>query len=413
MRQVPTISIPSRAKKNILRPLFAVTLLDNISFTIGFPILIFLCFDPQSTLFAQTVPHSTRSFWYGLCSALPHLLAIAAAPILSLLSDYYGRKKILIFTALGAFGSCVFTSLSILWGTMSLLIIGTVIAGICTRTQPIAMAVVADASAIDQKLINMGRLQFYISIGAFLGPLLGGFLAHCYFRVFNFALPYIFGAAIALIATGITWRKLTESYIPKTRTGNNKFAHGWRIILNSTVIKLIFILGITQISWRLYYLFMPPFLKINFHYSPAVIGVFTSLIAIWLALASWLGIKFLTTFWEATTICRGACIAMAASFLLLFGGLIIPNAFPLAKQMLLWLSAIPMATGDVIVFSTLATFFSQAATMHDQGKIMGICFVIVSLVWAGTGMLGGALIAINPSLPLLVAPIPLLGLFWL
>lgn len=424
MRQVPLdkykIVQNSDGRSNSLRALFTITFLDHISLNIGVPVLTFLCFDAHSTLFSANSSQAIRASWYGICSAMPHFVAILAAPFLAWLSDYFGRKKILLIGALGAFFLCLFTMLSIWFGNILLLLVGAIIAGFCTRTEPVALAVVGDRSTATNRLVNMGYLQFYIAIGAFLGPLAGGFLAQHFFATFNFSLPYIVGSLIAVITLFITLYKFHDispshfgSIVRQSTAVKSEKKYLWRELhrlLNPTVFQLSLVLVLTQICWRLYYQFVPPLLKISLHYSPSQIGIFIALLAICLAIASWLGIRFLSIYFGIYSILRLACWAMGVGIVITIIACFLPLLH--AKQILIWASMIPMAMGDVIVYSVLTTLYSEAVAAKDQGKIMGMNYIIVSVVWTITGLLGGYLMSININLPLVVALLPLLCLFF-
>lgn len=391
-----------------LFPVFFITFLDQIAITICFPVLTFICFDTHSNLFPATADHAIRSYWFGILSALPHLVPIIVAPLLGMMSDIFGRKKLLLIGAMGIVFYGVFTSTSILYHFLPLLLFGYLISGFCVRTEPIALAVVADCSDDNNKLTRMGYLQFYISLGAMIGPLLGGFLVHrFFFNTLNFSLPYM-----ACTLTGLITVFATQFLFKETHHHPHSFKQlksSWREIFNRQMVFIMIVLIITQIAWRFYYQFIPPILKINAHYSGSQIGLFMSMIAVWLALASSLGIKCLNSFFSKKQILRLCLFAMMMGLIMAIASFYIQNTF--IKMGLIWLSAIPIATGDVIIFSMISAAFSTLVSKHHHGKMMGLNFIIVSIVWALTGLLGGYLFAINIQLPILLALFLFLILF--
>ena len=393
IRQVP---------KNKLWSIFIITLFNEITITIGFPILTFLCFDPNSTLFPTNASDSSRSFWFGLLSSLPHMVAIVTYPILGYASDHWGRKPILILGAASALLLSILTTFGIFYGTISLLLIGSIIAGLCSRTMPITLAVVGDMSEDRYKIVNMGYAQFFISVGAFIGPLLGGYFAkRFFFENLNFSMPYLIGVFMALFTLILVIKSFKESYSTTiaNNTKNDKFV--WKRLFNSNVIKISLILILTQISWRIYYLFAPPILQKSFHYSTTSVGLFLGLVAVWLAIAS-IFIKFFSNL-SMIKIVKYFCWAELFGLLLF----IIGSLFPLGKfsEFLIWGSAIPVAMSDVIIFCALTTLYSQSVSEHDQGKVMGLCFLITSAVWSLVGFMGGIIMPININLPILSTPL--------
>ncbi|MGD9109229.1 MAG: MFS transporter [Gammaproteobacteria bacterium] len=388
-------------------PIFWIIFLDEIGMNIGFPVLTFLCFDKQSSLFALTATHAVRSYWYGLLNSLPFIIAIFTVPILTWLSDYYGRKKILLFGSLSILAFSIFATLGILYGTIALVVIGRIINGICARIQPTALAVIGDISNEKNKIINMGYLQFYISIGAFLGPIIGGYFAkRFFFQQLNFSLPFIIAAGFGLLTLLFIAFGFKET-LTKPAARKVSFSDVLQLFKNPKILKISLLLLLTQISWRIYYQFIPPVLKIHFHYTPQTIGIFVALIAAWLALASSIGLKILDKLFAAKYILY---LAITAEF---FGFLLanLANHLPanLFSQTLTWFAAAPIAIGDVIIYSLITTFYSDTASEHDQGKVMGINYIIVTIVWSSTGIIGGLLAAVNINLPIIVAPLGLLG----
>jgi len=402
MRQAPL-------KNKHLKSIFIIIFLDEIGMTIGFPILTFLCFDKKSSLFAASVTHAVRSYWYGIFNSLPFMVALVAVPLLSWLSDYYGRKKILLIGSLGVLAFSVFTTFSILYGTITLLVIGCIVNGLFTRVEPTALAVVGDCSNYNNKVTNMGFLQFCISTGAFLGPLIGGYFAERFlFKQLNFSLPYIIGASFAFLSFLFVLFTFKETFCKPIKR-KVRFTKILQLFRNPQIIKISILLLLTQISWRIYYQFIPPVLKVHFHYAPQTIGIFIALIAVWLAIASSFGLKLLDKLFTAKKILYGSCSAVFIGLLL---AIVANQLHPgILSQILTWLAVIPIAMGDVITYSLITTLYSNAVSEYDQGKIMGINYIIYGSVWAMTGLVGGALAAININAPIIFAPIGLVLLF--
>jgi len=181
------------------------------------------------------------------------------------------------------------------------------------------------------------------------------------------------------------------------------------LLKNPTILKISLILLLSQISWRTYYQFIPPVLKMHFHYSPQTVGIFVALVAVWLAIAASIGLKLLDKFFSLKSILYGSCISV-------FLGLLLANFAnhlhaSITSQIITWFAVIPIAMGDVIIYSVVNTLYSDAASEHDQGKVMGINYIIVTIVWASTGIIGGLLAAININAPIIFAPLGLLLLF--
>ncbi len=388
-------------------PLLWVMLFDHTSLNIIFPVLTLLFFDAQSSLFAADTSQAVRSMWYGLCISVPNMVNIIITPILSACSDAFGRKKLIFVGAAGALIFAVTAGFGILWGSLSILFISCVLRGAFSRTNPIAQAVVGDISSREKKVLHMGYLQTSISLGAFLGPILGGYFANQFFFVqLNFSLPFFIAGIFAAISCLLTLTIFKETLVEKRYTSPWKEFH-WhsmkKVFGNRSVLRISIILLLSQISWSTYYQFIPPTLKTLLHVDPHQLGIFVGLIAFWLAIATTFGIKFLDQFFSMQT------MLLVSLYMVLIGTILTPVFFMLhltgVLGVLIWVAAIPTAVGDVIAFSCMTALYSDVVDRQEQGKVMGVCFIVIAFIWSLTAMIGGVLMSIHTLLPLIVAPI--------
>jgi len=404
------------SRRTSIFPLLWAMLFDHTSLNITFPILTLLFFDTQSHLFAPDTSYAERSLWYGLCVALPHIINIIAAPVLSALSDEFGRKKMLLLGTFGAFLFALTAALGIMWGMLSLLFMGRLIQGLFSRTNPIAQAVIGDVSTKKNKVLNMGYLQLIISIGAFVGPIIGGYFANRFwFNQLNFSLPYFIAALLGAVSCILTWVFFEETLKKNTfdlekQKQRLTFKNSWlqfkKIMTHSHVISISIILLLVQVSWSIYYQFTPPVLKILLGFDAHRLGFFVGLIALWLALATGFGIKILGYFFTfPRMLFISLCLVLAGLLLnILFCTLHLTGHWTL----LIWFAAIPTAMGDVIAYSCITALYSNVVAENEQGKVMAICSTIVAVVWSLTGLLGGLMMSVYSLLPLIIAPIGVL-----
>ena len=396
-------------KKSIF-PLLWVMLFDHTSLNMTFPILTLLFFDMQSSIFTADTPAAIRSMWYGLCISIPSAVNIIVTPILSALSDAFGRKMLIFVGAAGALIFAVTAGFGILWGSLSILFLSCVLRGAFSRTNPIAQAVIGDISPREKKVLHMGYLQTSISLGAFMGPVLAGYFANqFFFAKLNFSLPFFIAGIFAAISCVLTIVIFKETLVEKRYTSPWKEFH-WHsmksIFSNPFVLRISIILLLSQISWSTYYQFIPPILKTMLHVNPHQLGLFVGLIAFWLAIATTFGIKFLEQFFSMQS------ILLLSLYLVLIGTVLTPLFFMMHLSggwtTLIWAAAIPTAVGDVIAFSCITALYSDVVAKQEQGKVMGVCFIVIALIWSATAMIGGILMSVYTLLPLIVAPVGIL-----
>ncbi len=178
----------------------------------------------------------------------------------------------------------------------------------------------------------------------------------------------------------------------------------YKLLLCSKPIRVLFLLLIfCQMSWSCYYEFIPAILKNVFHYSPSLLGLFIGLVAFWLILASSVLIRILLKFFNHTQLLWGSVVAILSGSLLSLLAIYDPTY--LLSSSLIWLSAIPMAMGDVIFFSLFTTFLSSQVAADQQGKAMGLTLIIASAVWSIMALLGGYLLGISATAILLCIPL--------
>lgn len=379
-------------------------LFDQTALSIIFPVMTFIFFDTHSRLFAENTSVAVRSMWYGICISLPHLINMVVTPCLSALSDRFGRKKILLLATFGAVLVTLIGALSVLWGLLSFFVMGCIIQGIFSRTDPVAIAAVGDIASREDKVLFMGYVQTAISIGAFVGPMLGGFFATRFlFQTFNFALPFFIASLFAVTGLLITAFSMKETLEEKNSI--RLFANMSeikKIFADPFILRLTLLLLLSQFSWRIYYQYIPPILKTQFGFNAHELGLFVGLIAFWLSLATAFGIRLLRKFYDLSKILLLSIYSVFFGLVMTIGFCFLHDSFSL---FMICVAVIPIAMGDVIAFSCITAMYSDAVRKQDQGKVMGICFIVVALMWALTGFLGGFLMSIHPYLPLVVAPV--------
>jgi DHA1 family tetracycline resistance protein-like MFS transporter len=410
IRPLPSTIIKTSPSRQVLPWLLTSVMLDHTAINIVFPVLTVVCFSPLSSLFSSDATLASRGHWYGLIIAIYHLGNIMSAPLLGVVSDYLGRRMLLLLGALGIVMMAGLASMSLLFGAITFLLIGRALGGICA-TKAVTQAAVGDIKAPHTKVLNMGYLQAITALGACLGPWLGGYTAsHWYTPALNFSAPFLLAAFIALLSIVVVLWK-----VPETLTA--KATHNWQallssfkvVLLNPRVMKISLLLLLSQLSWSMYYQYIPPILTKELNFSASQLGLFLSLIAFWLILAASLGIKLLQKRLSHVKLIQTASLLSFAGILLTLLAFWLNRHVPCVW--LIWLAAIPVAMGDVLSYIVFTTLYSDAVDASQQGLVMGICLVAAQILWFLTGLLGGGLLGIHLLLPMIIAPLGVLALW--
>ncbi len=186
-------------KNRRLLIVFAVVLVDMLSFSIVLPLLPYLAKDLGASA-AQI----------GLLTAMYPLAQVFAAPFLGRLSDRHGRKPVLVLSILGtAVGFVVLATARLL----PILFVSRFIDGITGGNISVAQAYIADVTDEADRGAALGMIGAAFGLGFILGPVTGGLLAG-----FSYALPAWVGAGLALANAVVVTLLLPESLTAEDKT---------------------------------------------------------------------------------------------------------------------------------------------------------------------------------------------------
>ncbi|GEM44507.1 MFS transporter [Deinococcus cellulosilyticus] len=164
--------------------IFVTLLIDMLGLGVLIPVM------PQMVA-SLTHDPATASQSFGVLIGLYSLAQLLASPILGALSDRYGRKPVLLGSALLAsfsYALAVFSP-SLIW-----LFVARFLGGAAAASAGVANAYIADISTPETRARNFGMVGAAFSLGIIIGPALGGLLGQHDIR-----LPYIFAAGFAFL----------------------------------------------------------------------------------------------------------------------------------------------------------------------------------------------------------------------
>jgi len=227
--------------KSALSVLFSVVFLDNLGYAIVLPYLFF---------YAQSL--GATAFVYGVLLASYSLMSFVFTPIVSRLSDRFGRRKILLAAlAVSSFSYFVFGVSQVLW----LLFASRMLAGTTAATVPVAQAYVADVTDQKNRLKYLGLLGAAAGIAFILGPAIGGILG----GFFGFAIP-------SFLASGLAFTNLVSTYLllpetPCNPSANPKQASAMDTLVNLLRKREISLLLPIYFMFFLAFIFLPRFFR--------------------------------------------------------------------------------------------------------------------------------------------------------
>lgn len=149
------------------------------------------------------------ALWGGLLAASYAVMQFIFSPTIGSLSDRFGRRPILLISmAVLAVDYVVMAVAGSIW----LLFVGRIVAGIAAATHATALAFMADVTEPGKRAQNFGLISAGFGIGFILGPLLGGMLGGLDPRA-----PFVAAAILAACNFIFGWFVLPESLRPENR----------------------------------------------------------------------------------------------------------------------------------------------------------------------------------------------------
>ena len=175
-----------------------VVVLDAIGIGLIFPIL--------PSLLEELTGHGEVSTIYGLILAAYAAMQFVFSPILGLLSDRIGRRPVLIVSLAGAAIDYLIMAFT---PTLSVLVIGRIIAGITSASMSVAGAYIADISDEKDRAQRFSWMSAAFGVGFIIGPVLGGLLSIYFLRA-----PFLVAAGLNALNLVLALTVLKESRVP-------------------------------------------------------------------------------------------------------------------------------------------------------------------------------------------------------
>lgn len=165
---------------------FFIILLDMIGFGIMVPILAF--YTLQLGAGAEMATFTMALYVIGM---------FISTPILGRLSDYYGRKPVLMLSMFGAVVGYIILGLA---NTVWMVALSRLISGLMAGNVAAAQAYATDVTTPENRAKAMGMLGAAFGLGFIIGPALGSYLAGDSFSDANLQLPAMVSAGLSLSA---------------------------------------------------------------------------------------------------------------------------------------------------------------------------------------------------------------------
>jgi DHA1 family tetracycline resistance protein-like MFS transporter len=251
-------------------------------------------------------------------------------------------------------------------GSMAVLLLLRILAGVTAATHATCNAVAADLTPPDQRSQTFGLLGAAFMGGFILGPVLGGLLGEWGPRA-----PFWAAAALAALNVAFGWWALPETVTAATRrpfewARANPLGAFRSVGRLRGVAPLLVVLFLTEIAFMSYVAVWAYWGKAAFGWSPWEIGLSLALFGVAAVWAQGYGIRlYLRAFGERGTILFGFGCTLA--FLVIFGAL--P---PTEWGGLVALVLCPISAFGEVVLPALQGRISRLAPADAQGEALGV-----------------------------------------
>ena len=299
----------------------------------------------------------------GLLMAVYAICQFIAAPGLGVLSDYLGRRPILLLSLFGSVIGYIFLGLG---GSLSILFIGRIIDGLTGGNISTVYAYVADITKPQDRGKIYGLLGAAGGFGFMIGPVIGGVIG-------SISLPLPFFIAAGVTAINMVWGYfvLPESLHKEHRSLHLDYSHlnpfaSFTVIAKIPLLKYLFIIGFLFFFPLINYQTTSSlFMKDILHFGPAGIGMLLFVVGVVDIFAQGYLSHILLPKWGEYKTC------MAGLVVVTFGGVLfsLVHLVPLAVTM--YLSFIIFIIGDGLTEPALSGLIANQAEPQMQGRVQG------------------------------------------
>lgn len=368
-----------------LATIFFTFFIDNLAFSIVFPIFAPFFIDVNNTLFSPEVSIATRTAILGVFLAAFSIGQFIGAPIIGEYADKHGRKKALA-------GSIFFTVLGLgvsAWSmdhqNLILLFLGRLVTGFFASNTSLCLAAIADLHEDEKKKVkHFGYFSIIVGISFLIGAFVGGKISDSSIN------PSFFPSLPLWLASGFSVINLlfiffgfqeTSTIEPNVRFDLLESFHNIHDALKSKKLRSIYLIYFFFIfSWTIIFQFTPVLMIRDFLFTSSSIGDLALIMGVFWAIGSGYLNKILLSHWTSLKILECSLLAFIAFSLLLIFKMhlyfvLIVIVFLVMVSGLAW----PICTGVI----------SSMAPKTVQGKILGISQSVQSLAMALAPAIGG------------------------
>lgn len=306
---------------------------------------------------------------FGVFGTMFFVAQFFSAPLQGALSDAFGRRPVILLSALGMAIDYVVMALA---PSLGWLYAGRLISGITAGSIAAATAYLIDVTPAADRTRIFGLAGAAASVGTALGPALGG-LAGSY----NLRLPFWIAAGFSLASFAYGWFVLPESL-----KAENRKVFAWRnanpVGATVGIVRAypalvwwglaIFLFAMSQIGVNSIY---AVYTSYRYLWSPRDIGLYLSAVGVWSMIVQGLLLPLIIKRLNDRQTMIGGTILQA---ICIAGAGLMPSGIGYGAFAFVWI------VGLVMMSASLNTIISQTVGPADQGRTQGASRSLGSVV---------------------------------
>lgn len=377
--------------------------IDVMGIGLVYPMFASMIFQGDCLILPADSTDAFRGTCLGILLAAMPITQFFSSPILGILSDQHGRKKVLIPSLLIGVLGYLLAMAAVGMENFALLLLSRVAVGISAGTAAVVAAALADLSTTEEKAKNFGLLNMACGLGFTIGPFLGGILSSTSFWIIKgYALPFAMAGSVTLINLLMVLFLFDETYVPKADVKLNfsSLTMGFRNIrkaMELPQLQAVFtVIFLACVGWSFYWEFTPVTWISSYGFSTATIGNFYAYGAVVYAISCGLLIRpIVSRFCNQHILCYALIGCGVAIGMLLFH----------SSEIWLWFY-IPLQQFSIALFwPTAAAVVSNSVGEDTQGEIMGVLQSVDSLAFAVSPLIAGPLLGLSIFMPIIIGAI--------
>ncbi len=392
--------LDEKTAKRSIGIIFLTVLIDMIGIGIIIPILPALFFKDTNLFFPPGTSEDYIKLIYGFLIAAYPFMQFFGAPILGALSDKHGRKPLLQLALWGTFIGYILLAYGIVSQNLILVFIGRLLPGFTGGNVAIVYSAMADISSAKDKAKNFGLVGAAFGLGFIIGPALGGILADDTISPwFHNYTPFIVTASLTLINIALVYRRFPET-LKEQKEGRVNALTGFINIKRAFEIpnlrSLFVVILLHAVGFSFFTNFFAVYLYEVFDFTQKDVGYLFGYIGLWLVFTQGFIVRQLSGSVSPRKVPQVSLLVLSAAILLIL--------LPQKASTYYWIIIlIPVAQS--ISNPYITTILSEATSPSQQGEMLGIKQSLFSLGTVVTPVIGGWLITLDISYPIIVGSI--------